>query len=457
MINSKSTRRMISKYPFKYEKMASQEFFSKEKASVYIHIPFCVKRCHYCTYVTKTGSSEAEREEYVCALINDIENYDKEHIFPEYEIESIYFGGGTPSLLTDDQIARILAALRNRFSVTVPLCDLCMEFDPSTVTDEKIEIFKKHGFTRLSIGIQSFDDEVLKVSNRSHSAQTACNAINTIKSHGITNFNIDLIYPLQCQNMSTWKEDLVKAISMEPAEITAHVLEVWPGTKIEQMVKEGIYHLPSFEEEIQMTNEAYDILENAGFKRWSNCGYYHPKRSRHYSLFMDYYWRTWPMIGFGVSAQSVVGKKIWTNTPEIKEYINMVNIGQSPMNVCTTMTTRQEMLRVVIRGFKACYIDKHDFYNRFGCELRDVFREQFEYLVNKGWVFETKDRYELTREGQVFDRDVYTVFYTEDDMTAPQKKNEVWLGLSLSPEEDKEDFKLPKTTLSGKKLEGYAK
>lgn len=452
MIESGNTRRMISKYPFKYEKMAASDFFSMDKASIYIHIPFCVKRCHYCTYVTKTGSTNAERENYVQALIKDILAFDENHIFPEHEIESIYFGGGTPGLLTDNQITRILDAVKTRFKVQEPLKDLCMEFDPSIVTDEKLEVFKKHGFTRLSLGVQSFDDTVLKASNRSHNADTARKAIRKIKEHGIKNFNIDLIYPLQCQNMSTWKEDLLETISMEPAEITAHVLEVWPGTKLEQLVKEGVYKLPSFEEEIRMTNEAYDILEKAGFKRWSNCGYYHPDRTSHYSLFMDYYWRSWPMIGFGVSAQSVVGKKIWTNTPEIDDYLQRVNNHLSPMNVCTTMSTRQEMLRFVIRGFKACYISKNEFYNRFGVELSDVFSTELNYLKSKEWIFETENSFNLTRDGQVFDRDVYTVFYTEDDMKAPEKTGQVWLGLSLSPDEDKEALQLPKTTLGGKEI-----
>ena len=452
MIEGKNTRRMISKYPFKYEKMEATDFFTKKRASIYVHIPFCASRCHYCTYVTRIGSTEAERERYVSALIKEIEEFDHLHVFPEYLIESVYFGGGTPSLLTNGQVDRILNAIYTRFSVIKPLPDLCMEFDPVTVSDDKLASFKEHGFTRLSLGVQSFDDTVLKASNRSHDAQTARNAIKKIRDHGIKNFNIDLIYPLQCQNMSTWKEDLIETIAMNPAEITAHVLEVWPGTKLERMVQEGVYKLPSFEEEIRMTNEAYDTLEKAGFVRWSNCGYYHPERSSHYSLFMDYYWRTWPMIGFGVSAQSVLGSKIWTNVPDIVQYIEHVESGKSTMNVCTTMTKRQEMLRVIIRGFKACYVSKNEFFDRFGVEMGDIFPEQFTYLKNKGWVIETPDRYELTRAGQVFDRDVYTVFYTKDDMSAPDKKGEVWLGLSLSPDEDAEAFQVPKTTLGGKEL-----
>lgn len=443
---------MISKYPFRYEKIDETLFFTREKASIYIHIPFCLKRCTYCTYVTTTKSTICEREKYVDALIKEILNFDKEHIFGDYSIESIYFGGGTPGLLTDNQISRILNAIRERFKVEDPLKDLCMEFDPSIITDEKLDSFKKHGFTRLSIGIQSFDDDVLIASNRSHDANCAREAVKKIKQHGITNFNIDLIYPLQCQNISTWKEDLLEAIAMEPADITAHVLEVWPGTTLEKLVKEGVYKLPSFEEEIKMTNQAYDILEEAGYKRWSNCGYYHPQRTSHYSLFMDYYWRSWPMIGFGVSAQSVVNKKIWTNTPEIDDYIELVNSGKSPMNICTTMSTRQEMLRFIIRGFKACYLSKIDFFNRFGVEITDVFQNELDYLFNKKWIFETEDTIELTRDGQVFDRDVYTVFYTEDDLKVPEKENQVWLGLSLSPEEDKESLQLPATALSGKEL-----
>ena len=454
MINpdASNTRRMISKYPFVYEKMNADQFFKKEKGAIYLHFPFCVRRCHYCTYVTKTGSTDTERERYVRALIADIKQYNKYQCLPEYEIESIYFGGGTPSLLTAEQIARILEAIECRFKVTEPLLDLCIESDPATVTDEKLEAIKQLGFTRISVGIQSFDDTVLKASNRSHTADGAREAIKKIKAHGLKNFNIDLIYPLQCQNMSTWKEDLIETINFEPAEITAHVLEVWPGTKLEKMVKEGIYTLPSFEKEIEMTNEAYDMLEAAGFRRWSNCGYYHPERSNHYSLFMDYYWRTWPMLGFGVSAQSVVGRRIWTNIPDIEEYIQCVESGLNPMNVCTQMSVRQEMLRVIIRGFKACYINKQEFFNRFGVDMENIFRSELEYLLNKGWVRETDDNFELTRNGQVFDRDVYTVFYTKDDMQKPKKNNQVWLGLSLSPDEEAGQLKGPTTALSGKQV-----
>ena len=452
-VDAGNTRRMISKYPFVYEKKQPNEFFTKERASIYLHFPFCINRCHYCTYVTKTGSTESERERYVSALIEDIKMYNQFGCLPEYEIESIYFGGGTPALLTVDQITRILYAIKGRFKVIEPIRDMCMEFDPITVTDDKLEAIKSLGFTRISIGVQSFDDSVLKASNRSHTAEGARTAIKLIKDHGITNYNIDLIYPLQCQDRSTWKEDLAEAIAFEPAEITAHVLEVWPGTTLERMVQKGIYKLPSFDEEIKMTNDAYDMLERAGFRRWSNCGYYHPNRSSHYSLFMDYYWRTWPMIGFGVSAQSVIGRRIWTNIPDIEQYLQCIEAGTNPMNVCTEMTVRQEMLRVVIRGFKACYISKNEFYSRFGVEIEQVFHDEIEYLLQKGWIRETEEAFELTRNGQVFDRDVYTVFYTEEDMSAPQKSNQVWLGLSLSPDEESEHIKVPKTALSGKKLD----
>ena len=182
MINpdASNTRRMISKYPFVYEKMNADQFFKKEKGAIYLHFPFCVRRCHYCTYVTKTGSTDTERERYVRALIADIKQYNKYQCLPEYEIESIYFGGGTPSLLTAEQIARILEAIECRFKVTEPLLDLCIESDPATVTDEKLEAIKQLGFTRISVGIQSFDDTVLKASNRSHTADGAREAIKKI-------------------------------------------------------------------------------------------------------------------------------------------------------------------------------------------------------------------------------------------------------------------------------------
>lgn len=423
------TRRMIGTYPFKYTLTSPENYFRLDKAALYIHVPFCLNKCHFCTYISIVNSTEEMRERYVQAVCNEIERFSEISCYPKYDIEALYFGGGTPSILSSEQLERILNTCKKHFNFLDGL-EMCMEFDPSTVTDEKLETFTRLGFTRASLGIQSFNDDVLKAGNRSHNAEGAYIAVEKFKAHGISNFNLDLIYPLQLQTKEIWENDLREAIRLEPAGITAHVLEVWPNTKMEKLVKENVYQMPTFDEEICMTNDSYDILEKNGFVRWSNCGYYHPARTNHYSVFMEYYWRTYPLIGFGVSAKSVLGQRVYTNVFSFNEYIKKIESGEHPLGPSVIMSKRQEMLRVIIRGLKACYIDKNYFYDRFGVELSCVFGNEIQQLLDKDWIINLPERIELTRLGQVYDRDVYSVFYTDDDLRSPTE-GEISMGLSL--------------------------
>ena len=432
MNTEKHQRRMISTYPFKYTYTRPEEFFKPTKAALYIHIPFCLQRCHYCTYVTTINSTEEYREQYVQMLCKEIRSFPQIPCYSNYRVETIYFGGGTPSILSPNQISRILKACQETFEFVEGI-EMCMEFDPSTVTEDKLSSFKDFGFNRISFGVQSFNDKVLQACNRSHTSQEAKDAINLAKQYGFSNFNIDLIYPLQYQTMAAFEKSLMETIELEPAAITAHVLEIWPKTRISRLIKKSGFKLPSFEVVIVMTNTAYDILEENGFKRWSTCGYYHPERTNHYCLFMDYYWKTYPMIGFGASAKTVLGQRVYTKVSSIKEYMNRVANNESALDFSVKMTKRQEMLRVIIRGLKVCVVKKDYFMERFGVPLNVIFNNEIEYLVGKGWLKDLDDRIELTRKGQVYDRDVYSVFYTEDDMRPP-KEGEIMFGLSEAVE-----------------------
>ncbi len=427
-------RRMISTYPFKYTYTKPEVFFKRDKVALYVHIPFCLKKCHYCSYISSVNSDEEFREQYVQALCKEIRSFAKIECYPNYSVETIYFGGGTPSMLSAKQINDILNACKETFQFLDGI-EMCMEFDPSTVTEDKLQKYKEIGFNRISFGVQSFNDTVLKACNRSHSSQEAKDAINLAKKYGFSNFNIDLIYPLQYQSMENLEQTLLETINLKPAAITAHVLEVWPKTKISRLLKEQGYKFPTYEEEIKMTNKTYDILEANGFKRWSTCGYYHPERTNHYCLFMDYYWRTYSMIGFGASAKTVLGQHIYTKVSSINEYMKRINNNESALDFSVKMTKRQEMLRVIIRGLKACFIEKEHFWMRFGVSLNAIFGEEIKYLVEKGWLLDLEDKITLTRAGQVYDRDVYSIFYTEDDMRAP-KEDEIMWGLSEAIEKN---------------------
>lgn len=422
-------RRMISTYPFKYTYTEPEFYFANDKAALYVHVPFCVKKCHFCTYIALVNSTDDIREQYVQAVCKEIENFNQISCYPKYNIETLYLGGGTPSLLSNEQITRIVKTCKANFNF-LPNAEMCIEFDPTSVTDDKLKVVKELGFSRVSVGVQSFKDEVLKAGNRSHNSIEAYKAIELFHKYDFKNFNIDLMYPLQYQSLKDWENDLNEAIRLKPSAITAHVLEVWPKTRMAKLVSEKSYELPSYDEEIKMTNLAYDILEVNGFKRWSNCGYYHPERTNHYCVFMEYYWRTYPMIGFGVSAKSVLGQRVYTNIASFEEYIKRINNNLSPLDFSVKMTKRQEMLRVIIRGLKVCFIDKQLFFEKFGVTLYSIFKNEIDYLLQKGWINDLNDKIELTREGQVYDRSVYSVFYTDEDLK-PTKEGEVFYGLSL--------------------------
>lgn len=188
-------RRNIHTYPFKYEYLDYDNLFRPDTAVLYLHIPFCLTKCGFCDYTVYVGRSEDAREAYVQALQQEIRAWPSHRIFPEFELEAIYLGGGTPGILSGQQLARLVTTCRETFTLR-PGCEICVEFDPSTVTEDKLARLREQGATRISIGVQSFDDNVLATCGRSHDSQTAVDAIERIREAGYEYLNVDLIFPL---------------------------------------------------------------------------------------------------------------------------------------------------------------------------------------------------------------------------------------------------------------------
>lgn len=421
-------RRNIHTYPFKYSFTDAEEFFAPSLGSIYIHIPFCTKKCHFCEYVVTTSPDLDLRASYVDALCKEIKRFTEIGCFPKYRIDALYIGGGTPGLLEGKQLARILDTCRETFEFT-STAEIGVEFDPACVSLDKLNTLTDAGFDRLSVGVQSFDEEVLKINNRPHELADIRNAFDAIAKSSFTHTNVDLIYPLVGGTMENWVDSVDAAIELSPACVTAYPLEVWPGTPYHKWLSEKKHALPTYEVELEMSVLAYDKLESAGFKRRSSSGYYHPDRTERYCHFLDYYWRTWPMIGFGVSSKSVVGDRLYTNVRSIGEYIERCNAGQDVLSFSTRMTRDQEMKRVIIRGLKMCDVDKAAFRDRFGVPMESVFGTELDQLVNAGWLTSDDEKIELTREGQKYGRSVYALFYTEEDLREPNE-GEVQFGIS---------------------------
>ncbi len=421
-------RRNIHTYPFKYHYLDAKEYFSPEKGSIYIHIPFCTTKCHFCDYVVYTNSKDDAREAYVRALCKEISLFPENRAFPAYQIDAIYVGGGTPGLLEAEQLIRILEACRKAFAFT-PECEVAVEFDPGCVTADKVNALYDAGYTRISMGIQSFDAKILQENNRPHNLEDCYKAWEAIQKSGFTHTNIDLIYPMINLDMETWVDSMQKGIDFQPSCLTAYPLEVWQNTAYHHWLSNNKKQLPSGDIEVEMCRVALDMLEDAGFTRGSTTGYYHPERAPRYCRYLDYYWRTWPLIGFGVGSKTVISPKAYTNIRSMREYITRLENDQSIMDFATTMTKRQEMNRFMIRGLKMCEVYKQEFSDRFGVEMMSVYGREVDDLVQQGLVTDHPETVRLTREGQVFSSNVYETFYTSDDLRPP-KEGEVQFGIS---------------------------
>jgi oxygen-independent coproporphyrinogen III oxidase len=424
----KKIRRNIHTYPFKYQHIPPQQFFAPDLASIYIHIPFCSTKCHFCDYTVYTNKGPEAQEQYVQSLCQEIRQFKALPPFPRYRIEAIYFGGGTPGVLTGEQLIRILQACKDEFELTDD-CEVCAEFDPACVSAEKIQEVVQGGFTRISVGVQTFNDDILKQVNRPHDTSDIYRAFEAIDRAEVAHTNVDLIYPLPGLTNEIWRDSVDKAMQLRTSCVTIYGLEIWPGTAFGNWVEKGKLKLPSGDEEVEMYDYAASKLEAAGYQARSNSGYYNPQMYPRYCRFLDYYWRTWPMIGFGVSSKSVVGNHLWTNVKSIKEYMARVAAGESVMDFGTRLSKPQEMRRVMIRGLKMTEVDKADFLSRFGVEMEDAFGPEIEGLVADGFMRNEPHRVVLTKRGRIYGTNVYERFYTDDDLRPPAT-NEVQFGIS---------------------------
>jgi oxygen-independent coproporphyrinogen-3 oxidase len=311
----------------------------------------------------------------------------------------------------------------------LPGAEICVEFDPSTVTPEKLERLRDAGATRISVGVQSFDEKVLSICGRSHDSATAVEAITHVREAGYQHINVDLIFPLPGQTLRNWADSVERAIELEPGCITAYGLEIWPKTAFHHKLRTGEIVLPTADDELRMYEYALDALEDAGFVRGSTTGYYHPDRCPEYSRFLEFYWRTWPMIGFGVSSKTVVHERLYTNVRPLNRYYELVSAGAIPLDFATRLTKQQEMRRVLIRGLKMCEVYKQEFLDRFGVAIRDVYGHEMDALIADGLLAEDDERFFMTRAGQLYSTNIFERFYTQEDL-APASPGEVRFGIS---------------------------
>jgi len=315
-------------------------------AGIYIHIPFCRKRCHYCDFFKSTDLSQKAR--LLAGLKKELECRASELV--SEEINTIYLGGGTPSVLLIEELEDLLETVRLNFEVS-PEAEITMEANPDDLSEVMLSELRQIGFNRLSIGIQSFSDSDLKRMNRRHDSLQAVQSVKLAKKAGFSNISIDLIYGLPNQNMDDWERNIRQAIELDVPHISAYNLTYHQGTVFYDQLKKGILKELPDELSLQQFQLLIRLLKDAGFEHYEISNFCKPGL---YSKHNSSYWKSKKYLGIGPSAHSFdLNSRRW-NVSSISEYLSGIE-NNEPYSEFEILNEQDRYNDYIITGLRTCW------------------------------------------------------------------------------------------------------
>lgn len=381
----------------------------RENIGIYIHIPFCYKKCFYCDFVSYENKEDII-EEYIDALCMEI--LQNAEILSEYTISTIYFGGGTPSYIDSKYITKVMDTLKLFVTDASSLKEVTIEVNPNSASLKKLTDYYNSGINRLSIGLQSTHDKILRNIGRTHSFKDFKSTLENAKNAGFTNVSVDLMYPLPGLNITSFKDSLNSIMKLKDEYNIRHVsvynLEVHENTRLDFLLKEGFVSLCNEEEEYEMRKELNDILEKNNFKKYEISNYATPRFESKHNLC---YWNQEKYLGFGVNASSFFNLKRYTNTKDIAEYINGIKNNQNIIAESEELDKLALMKEYVILKLRLkSGINKNEFKEKFNIDIYDIFNTEFTSLKNNKLVIEGEDRIYLSKRGEEVANIVWEMF-----------------------------------------------
>lgn len=392
-----------------------------KRAGIYIHIPFCRSRCSYCDFAT--GAYEGQlAERYVCALTKEIADFGDAHAataahLPPVtsrplslpDVDTIYFGGGTPSLLTPAQVERILRAVRERFRVA-PDAEVTLEMNPGTVTLETVAQFRAAGINRASFGLQTFDDEQLRRLGRTHTAADARRTLSILREAGFDNISFDLIAGLPGQTLAAWAENMDAALALRPAHLSLYLLEVHSGTPLAAQLREGRWPQPDADVAAEMYQLLMERTREAGYEHYEISNFCLPGYEARHNL---KYWTNAPYYGFGSSAHSYDGERTrWSNERDAARYCELLETHEGSAVVETNELSERdagaEALFLGLRLMRGVDLEAHQM--RFGTDVRREYAADLSRFREAHLVEIDGDLLRLTPSGVLLSNEVFAAF-----------------------------------------------
>lgn len=377
-----------------------------EPAGIYLHIPFCGTRCHYCNFATG-GYEEELAERYVAALTTEIAAAVAARPALTREIETIYFGGGTPTTLRVDQLGDLLDRCREAFQVDRK-AEITVEANPGTVDVAYLAGLRARGFNRLSFGVQSFDDRELAMIGRTHGSAEARQAVAMARTAGFENVSLDLIAGLPEQRLETWRGNIAELLALAPDHISVYLLELYRDAPLQHRIERGELQAIDDETTVAMYYELVDAAARHGFEQYEISNWARPGFESRHNL---KYWTGAPYWAFGISAAGYDGHSRWSNTRNIREYIEQIGTGASPVAEETPLTAEDRQSEAVflrLRLREGVALGAH--HQRFGVDLRARYAEEIARLTEAGLVEIVNERLRITRAGKVLANEVFAAF-----------------------------------------------
>lgn len=375
-----------------------KEVDMKKKLGIYIHIPFCEKKCDYCDFLSGTATME-QKEAYVQALIKEIQSYEK--MAREYKIETVFIGGGTPTSLEGLQISRIIKELKRVFSIIKEeeeRIEFTIEANPGTLTKEKSEEYKASGVNRLSIGLQSADNKELKKLGRIHTFEEFVENYEMARKVGFENINIDLISSLPGQSKTDWEATLNKVVALNPEHISAYSLIIEEGTPFyDRYSNEKGEGLLSEDTDREIYNVTKDILLRNGYHRYEISNY---ARAGYESRHNSSYWTRVEYLGIGLGASSFLNQTRHENESDMETYIKYsFDYNKIKRNI-EVLTKKQQMEEFMFLGLRRISgIHPEEFFTSFGETIEQVYGSVLRKLEAENLLIVGKERIYLTDPG----------------------------------------------------------
>jgi oxygen-independent coproporphyrinogen-3 oxidase len=374
-------------------------------SGIYIHIPFCESKCGYCDFYSITDLYLEYRfldslEKEIAIRANEYSN--------SGTFDTIYLGGGTPSILSTKQIVRILNLLYNNFTITSD-AEITIEVNPGTVDQSKLAEIKEAGINRISIGVQSFNKNELQFLDRIHSVNQSLKTIQYAKDSGFENISIDLIYALPSQSILNWEKTLNKTIELNPEHISAYNLTIEKGTPFFDLKKKDMIKPLTELKEKEFFNFTDLILTSAGYNHYeiSNFGKGEENKSRH-----NYkYWQHNYYLGFGPSAHSFWNNQRWSNYKSVEKYISSLNENKKPVEFCEKLSTKDlefEYIFLSLRTFSG--LNLIEFQNKFKSDFIDKYKSIFLKLIDTDYSVIDETCFKLTKKGMVLCDEILPLF-----------------------------------------------